>query len=301
MYNKEKGSIAVLAALSLTLLIGLSVFVTDLGIIYVRQARLQNALDAAVLAGAQELPTSTTSAQTITEEYASGNGVSELSVDINADNTEISASSEGNVPAMFSRIWGIDENFISASAKAGIEAPASMTGIVPLSLPEQELLYGEEYLLKLGSGDHFETGWFGALDLDGSGAKDYEKNLTNGYSGYLNYGQIIDVENGNMSGPTKKAIENRLAKDTRIPKNTFADHDRDAPQIVYVPVVKILGIPIHEVQIVGFAAFFVEGITGTGKESIIQGRFLKTIVVKGKSKGTTTASDYGLYAVKLIS
>lgn len=306
MNNRENGSIAVLVALSLTLLIGLSVFVTDLGIIYVRHARLQNALDAAVLAGAQELPTSTTSAQIITEEYASNNNVSQISVDFGANNTEIGASAQEIVPALFSKIWGIEENTISASAKAKIVPPENITeGLVPLCLKKQDLTYGTEYELKVGAGDFLEPGWFGCLDFTGgSGASDVENFIENGYPGNIGMNDIIHVQHGVVSIPVKRAINDRLDSDTRVPQNTFADHERDAPQILYVPIVEVVstdGVAVNEVRVSGFAAFFVESAGGTGLEAVVKGRFLKTIVVKGKSTGSSPASDFGLYAVKLIS
>jgi hypothetical protein len=99
--------------------------------------------------------------------------------------------------------------------------------------------------------------------------------------------------------------------------NTIDNYDRNAPQIVYIPIVKIIsesGNSIQEVQIVGFAAFFLEGVAGNGNDSIVTGWFIKTLV----SNGNTTASlsdllkteqdmengvastDFGLYTPKLV-
>ena len=44
--EQDKGSIIVLVALLLTVLLGCCALVVDLGIVYVKQAKLQNAVDA---------------------------------------------------------------------------------------------------------------------------------------------------------------------------------------------------------------------------------------------------------------
>ncbi len=315
--HSEDGNIVVLVALVLTILLGSCALVVDLGVIYVNYARLQNALDAAVLAGVQELPTSTTKAQQVALEYAQNNGVPQLSITFALNDLEIKASAQKQVPAFFSRIWGLENKTITASARARLVPPSSMTGVVPLSVKEQDLSYGVEYFLKSGAGGDLSSGWYGALELNGPGAWDYQQFLTYGYSGNLSLGQVLEVEHGNMSGPTQTGIENRLAMDTRTPRNTIDDHERNAPEIVYIPIIKIIetsGNSVQQVQIVGFAAFFIEGVTGNGTESTIQGRFLRTIVPKGQATGSLAnlqqievemeqgqlSSDFGLYAAKLL-
>jgi hypothetical protein len=51
-----------------------------------------------------------------------------------------------------------------------------------------------------------------------------------------------------------------------------------------------------EVEITGFAAFFLDGVGGSGNDNYVLGRFVK-MVVSGESGGGT---DYGAYAVKLL-
>ncbi|MFZ3371523.1 MAG: pilus assembly protein TadG-related protein, partial [Desulfitobacteriaceae bacterium] len=192
--QEERGSILVLVALSLSVLLGLSALVTDLGVIYVNYAQLQNALDATVLAGAQELPNSTIQAQQVAKQYASKNGVPEVAIGFDLNNLKISASAQKKVPALFSKILGLTENTITASSRAFMLPPSSLTGVVPLSVKEQNLSYGAEYSLKSGAGGEVDSGWYGALELDGPGAWDYQKFLTYGYSGTLSIGQVLQVE-----------------------------------------------------------------------------------------------------------
>ncbi|MHB8126909.1 MAG: TadE/TadG family type IV pilus assembly protein [Desulfitobacteriaceae bacterium] len=309
--DNDKGSILILVALCLTAFLGLCAFVTDFGVIAVNKSNLQNTLDTAVLAGAQELPSSTTNAQQVAEQYALQNGVSQITIDFAHNNSEISASTQKQVPALFSKVLGIQQNTVTASSGAIVLPPTSLTGAVPFSIQEQVLTYGTLYDLKSGGGDG-DNGWYGALALSCPGANSYQDDLTHGYSGTLSIGQILDIQTGNMSGPTKTAIDDRLAADTREPRNTYDDYERNAPELVYVPVVKLL--ESGQVQIVGFAAFFLEGTTGNGNDSTVQGRFLQTIVVNGQSTGSLAdlqesenlieqdeySSNFGLYATKLL-
>ena len=319
--KNEQGSVVILVALALTVLLGFAALVVDLGILYVRHAELQNALDAAALAGSQELPHNPAKAEQVAIDYAQRNGVSNPTVSLAYQNSEITVSAEETVATYFARIWGINEDSIAASSKAMMVPPDALSGVVPLSVEQQDFVFGVEYSLKSGphtAGEEDEySSWFGALELSNPGAKDYETDLTYGYEGILEVGQILDIKPGNMSGPTQRAIEARLDQDTRVPRNTFDDYERGAPELVYVPIVEVIsesGDAVHQVQIVGFAAFFLEGVEGVGNESIVTGRFLQTIVPNSQSSGSMinlqtreeaireggAANDYGLYAPKLV-
>ncbi|WP_206810780.1 Tad domain-containing protein [Paradesulfitobacterium ferrireducens] len=323
--KKEQGNVAIIVTLGLTALIGMGALVADVGVLYARHAHLQNALDAAALAGVQELPQNTDRAKEVATAYAAENGVNGISVEFRSGNAEIVVRAEESVPAYLATIWGIKESTIGASSRAIMVPPQSLSGAVPLSVEEQDFVYGEEYTLKSGANggkkdkdDFTRGGWFGALELSGNGARNYETDLANGYQGTLSIGQVLEVKHGNMSGPTSKGISERLDRDTRVPRNTFADFDRDAPEIIYLPIVKVLshnGNSVHEVEIVGFAAFFLEGVEGNGVDSIVRGRFLRTVVTRGQAGGSladllkseqemedgNTLSDFGLYAPKLLA
>lgn len=325
--TRERGSIVILLALALTVLLGCGAVVMDLGIIYSERVHLQNAVNAAALAGCQELPGNTVLAQQIAQQYAGQNGIPVVNINFEDNNLVIDVSTQKEVPTFFARIWGITNEEISVQAKAMMVPPQALTGVIPLSIEQQQLVYGEEYVLKVGAGhapeddgeeDDQHNGWFGALALGGNGADVYRTNLENGYAGTLRVGQVVSVEHGNMSGPTAQGINDRLSEDNNCPRNTFNDYERGAPEIVYVPVVKTLndsGNSIQEVQIAGFAAFFLEGVAGNGNDSIVTGRFIQTFVSNSATssniddlKATEMAmeqgdstTDFGLYTPKLLA
>ena len=311
----ERGNATILVALALTTLLGFGAMVTDLGSIYMAQARLRNALDAAALAGVQELPASTQLAMVAAVQYAAANGYPDVQVGFEAGNMEIIVQGETTVRTVFARVWGFSEEHISATAKAVMVPPSALRGAVPLGIQEANFIYGQLYTLKEGGGDG-SSGWYGALRLSGPGARDYETDLTYGYQGELKIGDILEVQHGNMSGPTKRAIAARLAQDSP-PENTFDSYHRDAPEIIYVPIVRSVaadGSAVHEVEIVGFGAFFLEGMPENGDNSEIQGRFVETVLANGKAGGSLqdllnreqeietggSSSNFGLYAPKLV-
>ena len=316
---QDRGSVVVLVALALTTLLGFCAIVTDVGLMYAEKAHLQNSVDAAALAGVQELPNDPNYATEIAQNYASQNRVSEVNVTFEASNSKIIVQATQQVPTYFARIWGITEEQISATARATMAPPTVLFGAVPLSIQKQDFDYTKEYVLKSGGGSGTSDwylddsknnaveksgelsgtpGWYGALELSGTGADSYETDLTNGYQGTLSVGQILDVKHGNMSGPTADGINTRLNSDTRDPKNTIDNYERNAPQIVHIPIVEIIsesGSSIQQVQIVGFAAFFLEGVAGNGNDSVVTGWFLQTLPSNGQS------NDFGLCTPKLVA
>lgn len=80
MFN-ERGSVAVIAALCMTVLMGFSAIVVDYGRLILEKQSLQNAVDAACLAGAQELPGATAVAQSSAQTYFTSNGFSTADID----------------------------------------------------------------------------------------------------------------------------------------------------------------------------------------------------------------------------
>lgn len=78
--SNERGSLSIIVAVGITIFMAFCAVVVDVGRISLEKQRLQNALDAAVLAGAQELPDSTVGAQEAAITYFEENGYSEADI-----------------------------------------------------------------------------------------------------------------------------------------------------------------------------------------------------------------------------
>jgi Flp pilus assembly protein TadG len=117
----ERGAVAVLVALMLPFLLGMAGLAVDVGSWYLTQGQLQAAADAAALAGAADLPSSPsgadTYAQTIAAKDASG-ATATPTTPYNGSSSEIKVTLSEPGSLWFSSVLGIKAPTITASAVA---------------------------------------------------------------------------------------------------------------------------------------------------------------------------------------
>jgi hypothetical protein len=296
--NNEKGAAAVLVVIALTVLLGVTALVVDAGSLYLHDAKLANALDASALAGSQALPDSPALAYQLAENYAAKNGVppEDLMIQITDDQRGIKVQAKRQVNYAFARVLGLSSGEVNRAAGAKIGIISSVKGVVPFTIQEQELVYNEEYVLKSGAGADFgeapHFGWYGAIRLGGNGANVYERNLKEGYQSKLGIGDVLDVENGNMSGPTTRGVEYRINQCKHTPACTSEHFAADCPRLLTVPVVASCGN--GQVKVKGFAMFFLERVDGQGNRNNVWGKF-----VQAHLPGEITedeGANYGVYS-----
>ncbi|MCF6094189.1 Tad domain-containing protein [Microaerobacter geothermalis] len=296
LINEERGNAILFTALMITALFGFSALVVDAGQIFVEDQKLQNALDAAVLAGVQDIVKGQDAAREMTINYAQKNGVSQLDVYVDYSNKMVSATAMKEIPLFFAKIFGRTTFPVSAASTAQIGVISKGEGFAPLGIEKQSFQYGEMYRLKEGGGEG-SNGNYGALALGGSGASNYRDNLKYGYEGELSIGMKVSTEPGNMAGPTRQALDYLLSNSDC---DDFTQATRDCPRVVYVPVVDGLDEASgrDEVTIVGFAAFYLEDVENDRGRAVITGRFIQMVYPGDFS---TQAGGYGLYGVKLVN
>ena len=293
----QKGSVAVFTALAMTVLLGFAALVVDVGVLYLNRSQLINTVDAAALAGVQELPGGTEAARASASSYAEENGKPGDSVAtvVAENNRELTVSVSRNVNLFFARLFNHNSQTVSATATAAVRPMSAVGGAVPFGVVRQEFNYGEPYTLKEGGGEGYD-GNYGGLGLGGNGANTYRYNIKYGYDGKLHIGQWVSTEPGNMSGPTNTGVSYRISQD---PGATFETVAKDSPRVVMVPVLDSLNVSGRsDVQIVGFAAFFLEGTGGSGKDNYVSGRFMRLVAAGDITEAGN--ADYGLYSTTLI-
>jgi len=296
--NDAAGSIIVIVAMSLTVIMVLAALVLDLGLAYFKTANIQNTADAASLAAGQLLPVDTTDEEAILAVknrailYAEKNGVDNLlaeEVTLQDSIFDKYTSVRVNIPCVvelsFAKVVGINTFAFARSAKASITPSTLIDGVAPLGVEKSQLSNAiatnntEHIYLKYGPGDGTE-GSYGAIDLDGvqgGGANDFSMWMQFGYSGVIEVGDnLLPVEKGNMAGPTETAITQRYLACTHFQDEggCTADHyDPSCPRLLKILVFEKVGSSYVKVK--GFAVFVLEGAGGSNGE--VLGSYIKTL------------------------
>ncbi len=322
--RSEKGAVEIIVAVSLAALLGFSAFAVDMGASYAKASKLQNALDSAALAAVKELPASGTDSvawssstlQAVRFAQLNGAEISPSNITALYESGFASGRVSGikitktiTVDYYFAKVLGINSGSITRTASASIAPVGALSGAVPLCVTSSALKNSiangatSNIIIKcspdagvIGIDCGSSSGWFGALRFDGSGASDYSNNIAYGYSGKLQIGQVLDMESGNMSGPTLTGFNTRInqCRDGCTAEN----HKADCPKVVYIPVVNVLSG--KQVKITGFAAFFLISCGGSGGNSYITASYLENVIIRGSS-GAASGEDFGVYAAKLTN
>ena len=260
---------------------------------------VMNAVDASALAGAQELIYSPSNSINKSREYITKNGIDaeDVNIELLDSNTRLRVTASKKVSFFLARVLGFEGSTVSSTASAVVLPVSGVSGARPFAIEDQELVFGETYELKKGGGSG-TSGNYGPVELGGNGARVYFNNIVNGYDGRLFVGDTIQTEPGNMSGPTEEGVETLILNCNHCPSCTSEDFEPNCSRVITVVIVDSLNVSGRStVEIVGFASFFLEGVAGSGNQSIVTGKFVRA-VTSGESSETQT--DYGLYGVKLM-
>jgi hypothetical protein len=121
LMNNEDGQSMVLVALLIVVLLSAAALAIDLGSIHLTKIDMQNAADAAAVAGAKDLP-SESAAVDASEKYASLNGVDKSNVTVtpcyNGNSNQIEVICTKKIKYSFARILGLTDTEVSGRAVA---------------------------------------------------------------------------------------------------------------------------------------------------------------------------------------
>jgi hypothetical protein len=334
--SDERGQALALFALATTIFVALVGMAVDVGSALYTRTDLQKTADAAALAAAQDLP-STGAASSTALQYVSTNGGGGLGTVTtftpSTNPTTVRVRVTKRVDFTFLRVVGISGWDVSAAAAASRLHFQGGRGILPWGLVASDnrdflgnacfagwaspgvprFRTGTTCTIKYGAGDN-SGGDFGALALDGTGASRYRASIANGSSSTFTVGQMVEVQTGNMQGPTTQGVNDRLAlprpstcntdvKDriVSIDPNTGEASIRagceNHPRIIIIPVVDKIANP-QQSRIIGFAFMYLIGQSGSGGGSSVSVEFVNfTTTLPG---GVYGASGTGSTAIRLI-
>jgi Putative Flp pilus-assembly TadE/G-like len=295
----ESGQAFVFVALALFALVGMAALVIDGGSWYRAQRHLQTAADAAALAGAQELPTQPSVAETVAHDYAQRNyaGIPDPTVTF-PDPGTIDVAATTTAPGIFARIYGaaFDEVDISARAQARVSAPLELKNVAPIAVYKDEACiasdpscFGQPVTLAFDEDAEFDPtkSKFGLLDLDRDGtvgAADIKSWIEDGYPQHLPVNTDYPPANGEKNG-IKQELEDA------------ADEER----VLMFPVFDSANASTGY-HVIGWAAFVIdEVVKWTGNEHELTGHFVIFVATDLAAGGTITDPDldFGVHVITL--
>lgn len=290
--KKEDGMVLVVVVFMMTAFLAVLALVLDAGSMYLEKSRLQKIVDAAALAGAQDLPTSSTKAVESANKSIQLNGGQVPNFITETTETTIKVTGTKKVNLVFANAIGFDDPIVQTEATVKLSPLSTAKGAIPLGVvATTDMAFGSVHYLKTGTSEY---GQFGAIELSGTGANNFENDLKYGYDASLNIYQVLELESGKMTGATQRAVEFRMAA---CPNQTYDLHSFDCARRVVVPVYEPIGDTsqkVSQVKIVGFATFFIEGYSSNAE---VIGRF-----IKGTQNGQSDEGQlgFGTYTFKLI-
>lgn len=295
--KNKKGFVTATIAAMMVALIGMAALATDVGVLYVNHNQLENMTDSGALAGAQEYFFDQSQAVTVAKGYALQNGKTGDLVDawVDTDEMKVFVTASRDVGLFFARVLDRDSANVAAISAAKIAAVSGTSNACPFGitwddsfLPEGSAA-GQKFTLKVDEDEEFK-GNFHVLRLKSrsggdSGASVVEENIVYGCVQVLKIGDQVKTEPGNMVGPIKKGITDRL----KI----------DGGNIVIIPIIEEtwsdLGGGVELVTIKGFGAFAIDSSNG----KTVTGNFIK--LVSGPAEQLSDGPTlYGLYGTKLV-
>ena len=328
-FLNQNGQFAVIIAVLIVSLFGMTALVVDVGSLYHERRNLQSVADSAALAGAQELPDDTDKAIQVAIDYASKHGVSISSGDVKLSNALTSndtitvTSINPGKETYFAGVLEIldpsgesdfSEVEVTAQATAMIAKPLEVAKIVPWGIDIDtflDLKFRDLVQFYFSTIDEIGPGNFGALDLPrkdkgGGGANDYYDNILYGYNKLLKVGDIIDTKPGKMPEKTEENVSKRV-NILGDGKDKFNDIVIEYPiikndtQVVYLPVMSINEKPNgkFEITILDFAILVLTDWGKVGKEAWVEGQFIEKAITKADGS-VGAVEEKGLRVIRLI-
>jgi Flp pilus assembly protein TadG len=306
--KSERGQAFVLVAVAMVMCLGMAALVLDVGNWFRDKRRLQGTVDAAALAGAQQLPDDSAGAQSQALNYANKNGGDVAGADIVISsqyqpNDTIAVTGQRNDPGIFTKVIAIPGADITARAKARVGPPAEALHVAPM------VVYCGHSLIQNCNNDHTPQfnvpttmdydpmgapGAFGMLDLDGEsgaiGSSTEAAWITDGFDKYLGLGKY-------KSDPGAKFGSQNVqgALDARL--NT----------VLLFPVFKTLdGTGSNaDYDIIGWIGFYLQSYDVHGNNATLHGYFTTYIAEgilskHGPGGGGVPSSFFGVKSIQLI-
>jgi Flp pilus assembly protein TadG len=336
---RRRGSITLIIAIGIVTVLGAGALAVDLGVLASTRNRLQRSCDAAALAGAAELPASTTARTNSATSYAQAttgeNGIatSETTVTFPATN-KIQVSAARQVNLFFAPILGIANRTVTATAIAGRANIAGVPYNVPLAITVDDynrFKDGRRFTPRLvdNNRQNFEDGTVTALDLrndnSGKSGAGFQEDLTYGWYKPVYFNQQINSAlNASLVSQGEKldrAMDDRFDRAAGAPwydagpgsgnsgsnsSYTFPDYPQGDPRIVTIIIADPNPANNNNPQLNArfFAPVYMEEIITRSGDTYVQMRILPFLTYNSDDPNVVVGDDstpsIGLTVIKLM-
>ena len=332
----ERGVILIWVALFMLTMLSFISLGIDLAKLTTTRAQLQNAADAAALAGASAIDPQTgvlvqatavaRAQQTSAQNKAFIDTPQPVVLDASdvtfptSSQVRVTVRREGanSIVTYFGKALGITSLQMKASATAKVDTVGAVNcGILPLGAslnPGETFQTGcsHIYALKLGSGTG-GNGNYSAIAFPqcnagpcagqpSTGASTYGCLLRQGYCCEIKKGEVVSTEPGNMAGPTNKAINDRfdadIVKAENICYSDYLAQGGNGQRVIIVPITTQPANGRSDVTILDFASFFLRNRPGSGNDCQINAEYVYT-TVPGSGGGSSTGPV--VFTIRLVN
>lgn len=320
----EDGNVIVLTALLLTVIMAMSALAIDIGYVAAARAQMQAAVDASALAGASGLMYDHGEATNRAITVAAANDCMNDAVVVTTGDVSFPAADQVRVQAsrtlnlFFAPVIGINTATVNVFAVAEFGVLNGVGNLKPFAIPYDEynpFPLGQPVVLKAGAigADATSPSFFYPVDFPPinrgtpiTGASEYYDNILNGADDLIYIGDELQIEPGNMVGPTVQGINDLIAMDPTAYWDSTGGPDGaggvvsdfpgySSPRILKIPFYDFNIVPDsgrNSVIVIRLGAFFLEGMQGRD----VIGRFIE-ITAPG-SMGPGPSSLYGVHLIQ---
>lgn len=329
--RKERGVVIIWTAFFMVLMLGFIAIGIDVAKVMATRSELQNAADAAALAGASAINLQTgkvrpdsalvraTQTAGLNKAFTSSpTAVALLAADVlvnpNANTVKVTvrrnAASGGPMITHVAQVLGFTHVDLSATATAQASPTCEQCEkLLPLGAAPpnggQGFQLGTIYVLQASPPNQVSPGNYQSVDfpacnegpcagMSPTGANTYRCLLANGYACCASVGQVIQTEPGNMAGPTRQGLQSRWDGDTDRRTNIpYSQYTGNGDRVVNVPIVNMFPNGRGSVTIVGFAAFFLTA--RPAGNNAVTGEYIRDVV-----PGTSGNCNSTVLSLRLI-
>ena len=329
----ERGVVLIWVTFFLLFALGITALGIDGAKLMATRTQLQNAADAAALAGASAIDMETgtllpdTARVRATDTAVRNRAFTQAPTPVTLLGGDItfptsntvrvvarrSPEAGGSMITQFAQVIGIGQIAVSAAATAKVEPSSGICeGLVPMAPVENpaepfQVGCNNVYQLKIGSGGN-QQGNFQLLafpdceegECGQGGGADIRCLVANGYGCCINIGDMVMTEPGNKVGPFADGLADRWDRDTDKREGIcFEQYEGNRQRVVFVPIVRSFDVNGKKpVEITGFSAFFLRSKPSSGGSQTLSGEFL--YAVAPGSGGVAGGGTSTLFSIRLI-